>query len=254
MKLNHFVAQSGLASRRNAALMIKEGLISVNHFVQKNPAYEVQPKDTIRYKKEILTVSQEKIYVLINKPIGYVSTTTDEHNRPTVLDLLPQQLTAQARLFPVGRLDYDTSGLILLTNDGSLAHTLAHPRYEIRKKYIVHVDKALQIDDLKSFCNGVQLSDGRAHIDHFTLHPNKANVVTVAIHSGKKHIIRRLFESRGYMVEKLERVTFGPFTTYGIAPGSYKMIAPTVLEKLMHKGNPAHTSKINAKNTLDRQL
>lgn len=255
MKLNHFLAQAGLASRRMAALMIKKGLVSVNHFVQSNPAYVVQPKDTIRYKKQILTITQEKMYVLVNKPIGYVSTTTDEHNRPTILGLLPPQLTAIARLFPVGRLDYDTSGLILLTNDGTLAHTLAHPRYEVRKKYIVHVDKALNLEDLKAFCNGVHLSDGRAHIDHFTPHPNKTNIVTVAIHSGKKHIIRRLFDSRGYTVEKLERVAFGPFSARGISVGSYKMVPLSAIEKLKrHTNKDAVKKQVVTRGGVSREI
>jgi 23S rRNA pseudouridine2605 synthase len=224
MRLNYFIAQAGICSRRAAVNLIKQGLITVNHFPQTNPAYLVQEKDTIRYNKQVISLNVKKIYIVVHKPIGFVTTTADEHGRPTVLDLLPKNIRSTSRLFPVGRLDHHTSGLILLTNDGELTQALAHPRYEVHKKYIVTVDKPLKRNDLRDMCNGIRLSDGKAHLDHFTLNAKMPTKATVTIHSGKKHIIRRLFEARGYRVEELMRVSFGPFTLHGLGVGSWKEI------------------------------
>ncbi|MGB8467807.1 MAG: pseudouridine synthase [Candidatus Babeliales bacterium] len=223
MKLNHYLAQAGICSRRAAVELIKSGAIQINHTLQKNPAYEVSPTDLVYYRKKQLSLPKTR-YFLVNKPINYVTTTVDEEGRRTVLHLLPASIHKQVRLFPVGRLDQDTSGLILLTNDGAMAQQLAHPKYKIRKSYLVTVDQPLKKEDLETLKQGRYLVDGRAHIDNFKVNPKNPHVAMVTIHNGKKHIIRRLFDNIGYTVRKLERVAFGPFTIHGIQVGTWKEV------------------------------
>ncbi len=230
MHLNHFLAQAGICSRRNAAELIKSGQVRVNNTVKKEPGYLVKPTDVVKYKNRIVK-PQEKIYILLNKPTGYITTTADELGRKTILHLIPKAM--EKRLFPVGRLDKDTTGLILLTNDGDLAQKLAHPRYEIKKVYEATLDKSLATEDAAQIRKGVKLRDGKALIDALSFSDLKnKKIVKVTLHSGKKRIIRRIFEHCDYEVRKLDRINYAGLTQRGLKRGAWRYLNAKEIEKI----------------------
>jgi len=230
MHLNHYLAQAGICSRRNAAQLIKEGHVYVNGAIQKDPSYQVQETDSVKYKGRIVKLLQ-KVYILLNKPAGYVTTTADEMGRKTILDLLPKK--AQKGLFPVGRLDMDTTGLILLTNDGDLAQKLAHPSYEIKKVYEATLDKPLTSQHAAIIRKGVKLRDGKATVDALSF-PNLKNrrIVKVSLHSGKKRIIRRIFGHFEYEVRKLDRINYAGLTQRGLKRGAWRQLSEREIDKI----------------------
>lgn len=228
MHLNHYLAQTGLASRRKAVELIKAGQVTINNFVIKDPAYLVKKTDIIRYKKRIIR-PEEKLYILLNKPKGYLTTTADEQGRKTVIDLLGK--VTKKRLFPIGRLDKETAGLIVLTNDGELAQKLSHPRYEIKKVYQVVLDKPLAIEDAQKLRKGLRLRDGIARIDALSF-PKVKNkkIVRIALHSGKKRIIRRIFEHLDYKVSNLDRINYANLTQKRLNKGSWRYLNEKEIE------------------------
>lgn len=229
MKLNHYLARSGVCSRRNALFLIQQGDVAVNNVTVKKPGYTVQQSDVVTYKKKVLTLEQP-IYLLINKPAGYVTTAADEQGRKTIFNLLPSNI--RARLFAVGRLDQDTTGILLLTNDGELAQQLAHPRYQVSKGYKVTLDRPLTPEDARTLKKGVRLRDGRAAFDKCIIHPKAKQIATVFIHSGKKRIIRRLFAHLNYQVRKLDRVSFAGLTARGLKVGAWRLLTTKEIEQL----------------------
>jgi 23S rRNA pseudouridine2605 synthase len=230
MYLSHYVAQSGLCSRRKATELIKQGLITVNHQPVTSPAYEVQKDDIVRYRSKPLKL-EEKVYILLNKPEGYISSTADEEGRSTILELVPFSKTR--RLYPIGRLDKETSGLIILTNDGDLALKLAHPRYQVQKTYEATLDKPLSAEDFEKIKHGIRLKDGLVNVDalYFNKTHNK-KIVSVGLHSGKKHIVRRLFEHLDYKVRKLKRTRIADIRTKGLRPGSWRFLTKEEIKSL----------------------
>lgn len=230
MQLNKFLAQAGICSRRNAADLIKKGLVKVNGTVERNPAYRVKEADAVTYKGKKIT-GQTNVYILLNKPKGYVTTVSDEKGRKTVLHLLGKKV--KQRVFPVGRLDITTTGLLLLTNDGDLAEKLAHPRHGVEKEYAVTLHKPLLDKDRLQILKGVRVQRGLIKADAISKpYGPKKNMVRVAIHSGKYRIIRRLFESMGYFVDRLDRIKYAGISKRGLQIGHWRFLTQKEIEKL----------------------
>lgn len=242
-RLNLYVSQSGLCSRRKADELIQAGEITVNHWPMTNPAYEVQAKDTVRYKKTVIK-PEALTYIVMNKPEGYITSLSDEHNRPTVIDLLDKSV--KNRVYPVGRLDYNTTGVLLLTNDGDLAQKLAHPSSLIKKVYKVTLKEDVTSETCATLKRGVYLEDGAARVDSLYQGHDK-KVVRVTIHSGRNRVIRRMFEALGYTVKKLERLSFATLTCKNILLGYSRALRPAELKKLLAFEVPKEEKTKNAK-------
>lgn len=231
-RLNKFVAHTGICSRRKAAELVKAGKISVNGKAELNPAYLVQPDDKIEYQGKILGVEEKKVYVLMNKPKDVVTTVSDEKGRRTVIDLLRNKV--KERVYPVGRLDKNTTGLLLLTNDGDLAKKLSHPSYEIKKFYHVVLEKEFKEEDLEKLREGLELEDGLAEIDGADFMKGKKNEIGIELHSGKNRIIRRMFEHLGYQVIKLDRLYYAGLTKKDLPRGWFRHLNEKEVIMLKH--------------------
>ena len=231
MQLNKYLAHAGICSRRDAERLIREGLITINHAEVSDPGYRVKENDVVRYKKKVVQL-EKKIYVLLNKPTGTVTTTADDKKRPTVMDCLDKRKIKE-RLYPVGRLDWDTSGALLMTNDGELAQKLAHPRYKVEKTYIVTLDKYVSPADLDKIREGVRMDGQKIKVDSLGfIHKKKHDLVKMVIHSGKYRVIRRIFERFWYRVERLDRVKFGTLSTRGLGRGEWRFLTPKEIQRL----------------------
>lgn len=219
IQINKYLAHAGVSSRRQAEQLIKDGKVRVNSVIVREPGYRVKPNDSVMVNGETIA-TERKAYILLNKPKNVITTVADERGRTTVLDLLAG--APAVRLYPVGRLDRDTTGLLLITNDGELSQKLAHPRSCIPKTYCATLDKPVAAHDLVQLREGVRLEDGLASVDDsWYITPDK-KTVGVALHSGKNRIVRRLFESRGYRVLKLDRVGFAGLTKKGLRLGQWR--------------------------------
>lgn len=228
--LSKYVAQAGVASRRAVVELIKEGYVKVNGKVIKEPGYKLKESDKVTYLDKPVA-ADKKVYVLLNKPTGYITTVSDDQDRKTVLDLVKS--ATPVRIYPVGRLDRDTSGLLLLTNDGDLAQKLAHPRYEVQKIYMVTLDRLLSKDDYDEIRKGIHLRDGFIKVDGIYFLPEqKRNRVKVIIHSGKNRIVRRIFEFFGYRVAKLDRSSYAGLTKKGLMVGQWRHLTKDEVKKL----------------------
>jgi len=205
IRLNRFIANAGICSRREADLLIEAGEIKVNGEVITEMGYKVQPTDNIQYGKKILN-REKLVYVLLNKPKDFLTTTDDPEGRKTVMDLVANASTE--RIFPVGRLDRNTTGLLLFTNDGELAQKLTHPSNGIKKIYQVELDKPITKEDFKKVSEGVELEDGKAEVDDVALLGESNKFLGLEIHIGRNRIVRRIFESLGYEVVSLDRVQY----------------------------------------------
>ncbi|HEX5625425.1 MAG TPA: pseudouridine synthase [Saprospiraceae bacterium] len=231
-RLNKFIAHCGICSRREAAQLVKNGSIQVNGEVLTNPAYEVQEKDEIKYQGKVLRPHQQLVYLLMNKPKNVITTMNDERGRKTVADLIKHDI--EERVFPVGRLDRNTTGLLLLTNDGELAQKLSHPSHKMKKIYHVTLDKPITKRDLEQILLGVTLDDGPAVVDGVDYAQDKKNEVGIEIHSGKNRIVRRIFEHLGYQVEKLDRVYLAGLTKKNLARGRYRHLTEKEIIQIKH--------------------
>lgn len=231
MPLNKFLAHSGHGSRRDAAALIKEGKVEVNGEVMTNPGYRVQPKDVVSVGGKKARPQKELVYVLLNKPKDYLTTTEDERGRRTVMELVRQ--AADSRLFPIGRLDRNTTGVLLLTNDGDLAQKLSHPRYEVRKVYHATLDKDLTKRDFDKIAEGLTLEDGPVKVDEIAYLEAK-NEVGLQIHIGRNRIVRRIFESLGYEVVKLDRVVYAGLTKKNVPRGKWRYLNEKEIILLKH--------------------
>src|SRR5579885_141432 len=220
--LNTFLAHAGVCSRRSAVTLIKEGAVTVNDKVTKDPSYRVKPGDVVKVHEKVIR-QEEKVYILLNKPKGYITTASDEKDRKTVLDLLVG--APQVRLYPVGRLDRNTTGLLVLTNDGELANLLSHPKYEVSKIYLVTLSKGITSSDVEKIAQGIELEDGFIKIDEVDVAPQTKNcVVGIVLHSGKNRIVRRIFEHLGYEIKKLDRVGYAGLTKKGLPVGQWRYL------------------------------
>ena len=233
MRLNKLIAYAGISSRRNAEKLIKQGKVTVNGEVETLPFVEINPEDEVRYKDQVVEPVEDFIYLLVNKPKNCISTVSDENDRRTVLDLVKE--SKKYRLYPVGRLDRNTTGLIILTNDGHLAQKLSHPSNEVTKIYQVTLDKEFSEDDLKRFQQGAELEDGFMKPDavNFTSDPGSRDLL-IEIHSGKNRVVRRYFEHFGFTVVKLDRVYYAGLTKKFIGRGRYRKLTREEVRNLKH--------------------
>lgn len=223
MPLNKFLAHAGICGRREAAALIKDSLVTVNGDIVDEPGFKVTIKDTIRYRGKRIFPQKNNVYVLLNKPKDTITTANDPQNRKTVFDLV--QLKSSERLFPVGRLDRNTTGVLLLTNDGDLAQKLTHPSFEIRKIYEVKLDKPLAKKDFEQILQGFRLDDGPVKVDALGYPDNKdKSVIGIELHSGRNRIVRRIFENFGYDVKNLDRVMFANLTKKNVDRGKWRFL------------------------------
>lgn len=233
MPLNKFISHSGISSRRKAVDFIKEGKVTVNGVKIEEPAFKVTDKDNVQLNGKRITRQKNLVYVLLNKPKGYITTTDDPEGRQTVMELVED--AADERLFPVGRLDRNTSGLLLLTNDGELAQKLAHPKHNIKKIYHVELDKPLTKADFEKILAGVQLEDGDAFVDALGYVDTKdKKQIGIEIHSGRNRIVRRIFEHLEYKVEKLDRVMYAGLTKKNLNRGKWRFLSEKEVILLKH--------------------
>ena len=229
VRLNKFIANSGLCSRREADKYIQAGVVSVNGNIVTELGTKIKMGDDVRFNGERLT-GEKKVYILMNKPRDFVTTTSDPHAEKTVMDLLTG---CKERVFPVGRLDKSTTGVLLFTNDGKMTEHLTHPSYDKKKIYQVTLDKPLTKEDFDSILKGIWLSDGMINADEMAYVDNDRSVIGIAIHSGRNRIIRRIFESLGYKVTKLDRVYFAGLTKKGLRRGEWRYLDQKEVNILM---------------------
>lgn len=234
MTLNKYIAHSGECSRRDAAALVKQGKVKVNGELVLEPGYRVKAEDRVTIAGKKLTPQRDFVYVLLNKPKGYITTTEDPEERKTVMELV--EGVEVPRLYPVGRLDRNTTGLILLTNDGDLAQKLSHPSYEVKKIYQVTLDKPLTKGHFEQILNGVELEDGIIQVDALSFLESK-NELGLEIHSGRNRIVRRIFETLGYEVEKLDRVMYAGLTKKNIPRGKWRLLNEREIVLLKHFKN-----------------
>jgi 23S rRNA pseudouridine2605 synthase len=228
--LNKYIAHSGECSRRDAAELVKQGKVKVNGELVLEPGYKVQPGDAVSMSGKKLTPQKDLVYVLLNKPKDFITTTDDPEGRKTVMDLVDEEL---GRIYPIGRLDRNTTGLLLLTNDGLLAQKLSHPSNNIRKVYQVTLDKNLTKGDYEKISKGLELEDGLINVDAIAYLENR-NELGIEIHSGKNRIVRRIFESLGYEVEKLDRVSYAGLTKKNLPRGKWRLLTDKELILVKH--------------------
>lgn len=223
LPLNKYIAHAGVSSRRSAALMVKEGKVTVNGNAVTDPGTKVLLTDTVKLNGKKLTVSSHFVYILLNKPKDFLTTTSDPQGRKTV-----QQLIATAtdeRVYPIGRLDRNTSGVLLFTNDGDLSQKLSHPKNEVKKIYHAGLDKALTKADFEKIINGIVLEDGLARVDAMAYaDPKDKTQIGLEIHSGKNRIVRRIFAALGYDVKTLDRVMYAGLTKKNVPRGKWRFL------------------------------
>lgn len=230
MRLNRFIANSGVCSRREADELISKGMISVNGSQVTDLGTKVKYSDDVRYKGKKLS-AEKKVYVLLNKPKGYVTTVEDPHAERTVIDLLGNDFPE--RIYPVGRLDKETTGVLLLTNDGDLTGKLTHPKYNRRKIYHVFLETPLVKNDLFKLAEGIQLDDELVVADAVSYaDPEDKSQIGIELHSGQNRVIRRLFESLGYRVKKLDRVYFAGLTKKNLPRGKWRFLSEKEISML----------------------
>jgi 23S rRNA pseudouridine2605 synthase len=226
IRLNKYIANSGICSRREADVFIKAGSATVNGKLITEMGYRVSPDDEVRFDGTLIN-PEEKRYVLLNKPKNFITTMEDERGRRTVMELVAN--ASKERIYPVGRLDRNTTGLLLFTNDGELAKKLTHPKHNIQKIYHAHLDKKLAMNDLHKIAEGFVLDDRRVIVDEISYIEDKPkSEVGVKIHSGRNRIVRRIFEHFNYKVVKLDRVIFAGLTKKNLPRGHWRML--TALE------------------------
>ena len=229
VRLNKFIANSGVCSRREADEYITAGLVTVNEIVVTELGTKIKQSDDVRFNGERLK-GEKKVYVLLNKPKNYVTTVEDPHAKQTVMDLV--EGACPERIYPVGRLDKNSTGVLLLTNDGELTKQLTHPSYNKMKIYKIKIDKNITKNDLQQLREGVELEDGLTLVDDIQVLEDDKSELGIEIHSGKNRIIRRMFERLGYEVLRLDRVYFAGLTKKGLQRGEYRLLSPREVEIL----------------------
>ena len=233
VRLNKFLANAGVCSRRDADKYIEAGVVSVNGVVVTELGTKVLRTDEVKFHDNVVKI-EKKVYVLLNKPKGYVTTSEDPQNRKTVMDLVAK--ACPERIYPVGRLDRNTTGVLLLTNDGDLASKLTHPKFLKKKIYHVTTDQNVTAADLRQIAEGITLEDGEIKADAIEYaSPTDKKQVGIEIHSGKNRIVRRIFESLGYHVVKLDRVYFAGLTKKNVRRGDWRYLTEKEVQAL-HMG------------------
>lgn len=235
MPLNKFLAHAGLAARREAAELIRTGVVEINGKPITEPGHKVSPGDTVKFKGKVVRPTRELVYILLNKPKDFITTLRDPQKRKTVMDIVKS--ATRERIFPVGRLDRNTTGVLLLTNDGDLAQTLTHPSHEIKKVYHAQLDRPLERAHFDALLKGVELEDGLATVDVLAYADIKDKTqIGVEIHSGKNRIVRRLFEHFRYDVKGLDRVVFAGLTKKNVDRGKWRFLTEKEIRDLKYFG------------------
>lgn len=232
MRINKYIAGAGYSSRRNADKLIQDGKVQVNGVKMTEPGYDVVRGDVITVEGHKIESIEKKVYYAINKSIGVITSVTDDRGRFTVTNILSD---VDERVFPVGRLDYNTSGLLFVTNDGDFAYKLTHPKHNVDKKYLVRIAGNISREKLGELRRGVDIGGfitSRARAD--VVESNKhSSVIEITIHEGKNRQVRRMFEAVGYNVEELERVSVGNIKLGHLKPGQYRKLTDTEIEYLL---------------------
>jgi 23S rRNA pseudouridine2605 synthase len=230
IRLNKYIANSGVCSRREADTYIEHGSVAVNGNLVTEMGYKVQPDDVVRFDGTSITPEQKK-YILLNKPKNYITTMDDDRGRKTVMDLVSN--ASKERIYPVGRLDRNTTGLLLFTNDGELAKKLTHPKHDVRKLYHASLDKKLELKDLEKLRGEVIIEGTKVFIDAVSyVDGQPKSEVGIEIHSGRNRIVRKIFEHLGYKVSKLDRVIFAELTKKNLPRGRWRELTNQELSNL----------------------
>jgi 23S rRNA pseudouridine2605 synthase len=237
MRINRYVARAGVCSRRAADKLIEQGRVKVNGSVVTEYSTYVTDADVVEANGRLISPTRH-LYLLVNKPKDTIATTDDPGDRRTVMDLVGLPESEKGSLFPVGRLDRDTTGVLLVTNDGVLAHRLMHPRFEIDKLYLVRTRRAVKPHELESLKDGVELEDGPAAADEaaYVALPDR-HQIGIRLHEGRNRQIRRMFEALGHEVEHLERVKYAGLTVEGVRPGKWRRLEPYEVKRLKRQVN-----------------
>ncbi len=232
IRLNKYLANAGVAARRKCDELIAEGNVKVNGKMILEMGHKVMPGDKVTFKNKLVE-PVNYVYILLNKPKDYLTTVEDDRDRHTVMELIED--ATNERVYPVGRLDRNTTGLLLLTNDGDLAQKLSHPSFGAQKIYEVELDKPVSPVDLQRITEGVELEDGLARVDGIDYaHHSKRNIVGVSLHIGKNRIVRRIFESLGYRVERLDRTFYAGLTKRDLPRGRWRYLNEREIIKLKY--------------------
>lgn len=231
IRLNRYIANAGVCSRRDADIMIQDGMIKVNGKVVTEMGYIVGPNDSVKYGNRILN-REKPVYLLLNKPKDFITTTDDPDERKTVMDLVKN--ACKERVYPVGRLDRNTTGLLLLTNDGELAEKLTHPSYGVKKLYQADLDRPISPEDFEKIRNGLQLEDGPVRVDEIAIINPERTSLGIELHEGRNRIVRRIFEHLGYDVVKLDRVMYAGLTKKDLPRGHWRMLTEKEVVKLKY--------------------
>ena len=242
MPLNKYLAHCGVCSRRDAVAIIQDGKIKVNNTVLIEPGYKVQNTDEVFFNGKKLSVTKNLQYILINKPKDYITTNDDPEGRKTVLQLIQHATTE--RVYPIGRLDRNTSGVLLLTNDGDLTQKLSHPSFEVRKVYEARLDKPLTKADFEKILNGLVLEDGQVTVDSLAYADARdKSIIGLEIHSGRNRIVRRIFEHLGYDVKGLDRVMYAGLTKKNVERGKWRFLNEKEVRLLKYMNNSKKKTK-----------
>ncbi|WP_164683650.1 pseudouridine synthase [Streptococcus hyointestinalis] len=240
MRINKYIAHAGVASRRKAEELIKNGHVTINGTVVDNLATQVKASDRVEIDGSPI-YNEEKVYYLLNKPRGVISSVSDEKGRKTVVDLLPE---VRERIYPVGRLDWDTSGLLILTNDGDFTDKMIHPRNEIDKVYLARVKGIATKENLRPLTRGVMVDGKKTKPAHYHIvkvdKDKNRSVVELTIHEGRNHQVKKMFEEVGLLVDKLSRIRFGTLDLAGLRPGEFRKLSKKEISQL-------HNAAINNK-------
>ncbi len=229
IRLNKYIANSGICSRREADQLIEAGVVKVNNTTITTLGYKVKPTDIVEVEGQKIK-NEKKVYLLLNKPKDYLTTTKDPQNRKTVMELISN--ACKERIFPVGRLDRQTTGLLLFTNDGELADKLMHPKSQIPKLYHVKLNRNFSYNDVQKLAQGIELEDGFIKPDALSYVMGSKNELGIQIHSGKNRIIRRIFEHLEYEIIKLDRVMYAGLTKKNLPRGKWRFLSEKEIQYL----------------------
>jgi len=240
MPLNKFLAHAGICGRREAAEIIKLGQVTVNGDTIFEPGFKVLGNEDVKWKGKRIFIQKNLVYILLNKPKDYITTSKDPEGRKTVLDLIKD--AAQQRVYPVGRLDRNTTGVLLLTNDGALAQKLTHPSFQVKKVYEAKLNKPLAKADMEALITGFQLEDGFIKADSVAYADAKdKSVIGIEVHSGRNRIVRRMFEHLGYDVKALDRVLFAGLTKKNVDRGTWRYLNEKEIRNLKYLNGASQT-------------
>lgn len=229
IRINKFLSESGIASRRKSEEYILQGRVIVNGTVIKDLSYKIDPANDVVYFDDVKLKSKEKVYFILNKPKGVITSTSDEKRRKTVVDLID----TKEKIFPVGRLDYNTTGLLLLTNDGDFSNQVTHPSYKVERAYITKLDKDLEGKDKDKLLKGIYIDRRKSRFTNIAFpEENNFSLVKVITIEGRNHFVKNMFSSLGYKVRELDRESFGKFNCKGLLRGSYKQMSKKEIERL----------------------